>query len=96
MEKEIPEIPRFLSQPDRVAFWTWNEVSLFVSIAAVIGIAYSIILGFLMGMLGVHVMRSLQTSPRGDLTKVGLYWFSPWSAKRYPSFPPSHIREFIG
>jgi type IV conjugative transfer system protein TraL len=96
MEKEIPEIPRFLSQPDRVAFWTWNEVSLFVSIAAVIGIAYSIIFGFLVGVLGVHIMRSLQNSPQGDLTKVGLYWFSPWSSARYKSIPPSHIREFVG
>ncbi len=96
MEKEIPQIPRFLSQPDRVAFWTWNEVSLFVSIAAVIGIAYSIIFGFLVGILGVHIMRSLQNSPQGDLTKVGLYWFSPWSNAQYKSIPPSHVREFVG
>lgn len=96
MEKEIPEIPRFLSQPDRVAFWTWNEVSLFVSIVAVIGITYSILFGFLAGMFGVRMMRSLQNSPQGDLTKVGLYWFSPFSGTRYKSVPPSYIREFIG
>lgn len=96
MEKEIPAIPRYLSQPDRVAFWTWNEVSLFVSIVAVIGIIFSIVFAFIAGIVAVQMMRSLQKSPQGDLTKVGLYWFSPWSGKRYKTLPPSHIREFIG
>ena len=96
MSKEIPSIPRFLNVEDKVAFWTWNELILFLLVSFVISISFSILLGLVLGGLGVRFMRQLQRTQFGDLTKIGFYWFSPWSQKRFKSLPPSYIREFIG
>jgi len=96
MEKEIPTIPKFLNQPDRIAFWTWNELILFLSITVIASILYSLILGFILGALGVRFMHKLQNSPYGDLTKIGMYWFSPWSKNRFKYLPAAYIREYIG
>ncbi len=96
MEKEIPTIPTFLNQPDRIAFWTWNEFILFISITVIVSILYSLILGLMLGVLGVRFMKQLQNSPYGDLTKIGMYWFSPWSQHRFKYLPSAFIREYIG
>lgn len=94
--KNLRTIPKFLNQPDKVAFWTWNEVALFLCVVSLVWSLGSLLMGFLLGGLSIHVLKIMQNSPYGDLTKGGLYWISPFSKNWYKSFPPSHIREFIG
>lgn len=96
MERTLPAIPRFLNQPDKIAYWTWNEVTLCLSVVFLVWSLGSMLLSFFIGAFSVHVLKMMQNSQHGDLTKGGLYWISPFSKNWYKSFPPSHIREFVG
>ena len=96
MDKPLQPIPRLLNQPEKIAFWTWNEIILFLSIFLGIWSVFSFLLGLVIGAMSIRLMRLLKNSPYGDLTKIGMYWFSPWSEKQFKTLPPSHIREYIG
>jgi type IV conjugative transfer system protein TraL len=96
MQKNLGAIPTFLNQADKVAFWTWNELTLFLCVVAFVWSLGPMLLGFVLGALSVHGLKTMQNSSYGDLTKGGLYWISPFSKNWYKAFPPSHIREFIG
>ncbi len=96
MERALPAIPKFLNQEDKVMFWTWTEAGTFLGVVCLVCLFGSILLAFVIGVISVHALKLMKNSPHGDLTKGGLYWISPFSKKRYKSFPPSHIREFVG
>lgn len=96
MDKALQPIPRLLDQPEKIVFWTWTEIMLFMSIFLSVWGAFSFLLGFILGAASIRLLRLLKNSPYGDLTKVGLYWFSPWSHKRFKTLADSRIREYIG
>lgn len=96
MQRTPPAIPKFLNQPDKVAFWTWNELTLFLCMVFLVWSLGPLLLGFVLGALAVHVLKMMQSSQHGDLTKGGLYWISPFSKNWYQTIPASHIREFVG
>lgn len=95
MDKALQPIPRILDQPEKIAFWTWNEILLFIVVFGLVS-AFSFLLGMVLGVVSIKIMRLLKNSSYGDLTKVGLYWFSPWSEKQFKTLPSSHIREYLG
>ena len=92
----LQPIPKLLNQPEKVAFWTWNEIIVFLSVLLCVWMALSFLLGLVLGAFGIHLLRLLKNHRHGDLTKIGFYWFSPWSAGQFKCLPPSHIREFVG
>lgn len=96
MERTLPAIPKFLNQEDKFMFWTWTEAGMFLGVACLVCLIGSILSAFVIGAISVHILKRMKNSLYGDLTKGGLYWVSPFSKKRYKSFSPSHIREFIG
>jgi type IV conjugative transfer system protein TraL len=95
MEQTQVPIPLFLNEPDKIIFWTWNEVAWFLGVFFLVWILYSFLLGLLLGVGLIKLLRWMQKSPLGDLTKVGIYWFLP-SQKGSQIFPPSYIREYLG
>lgn len=96
MNKTLKIIPRFLNTPDKLAFWTWNEFALFILVLCIISLMGSMLLGLFLGALSVQVLKNIQDSQYGDLTKGGFYWSTPFSKKWYQSIPASNIREFVG
>lgn len=88
-------IPVFLNEPDKVVFWTWNELTWFLGILMFMWLMASFLLGLVLSITVVKVLRMLQKSALGDLTRIGPYWFLP-SAKSFKTLPPSDIREFLG
>lgn len=96
MQKNLSAIPNFLNQLDKVAFWTWNELTLFLLVWCFVWAMGAMLLGFVLGAVSVHGLKMMQNSPHGDLTKGGLYWISPFSQNWYKTIPPSHMREFVG
>jgi len=89
-------IPIFINLPDRIAFWESNEVGLFMGVWLMCLMIDQFCLGLLMGVLVVKLRKRLQRSPSGDLTKIGLYWFTPFSPVLFKSLPPSYVREMLG
>lgn len=96
MQKSTPIIPKFLNHPDKVAFWTWNEFALFILVLCAISLMGSMLLGFILGALAVHGLKTMQTSAYGDLTKGGFYWSVPFSQNWYKAIPLSNVRGFVG
>ena len=88
-------LPLFLNKPDKVVFWTWLEIYWFLGVLSFVWIVCSFVLGLLMGAASIKILRLLQKSTLGDLSKVGVYWFLP-SKNHFKSLPPSDIREFLG
>ena len=88
-------IPVFLNKPDKVVFWTWNEVTWFLGTLLFVWLTASFLLGLALSIGMVKLLRVLQKSSLGDLTKVGPYWFLP-SRKSFKFLPPSDIREYLG
>lgn len=88
-------IPVFLNQPDKVVFWTWKEISTFLSTLFFVWCACSFVVGLFMGALMLKGLRGLQKHRLGDLTQVGLYAFLP-SEQYFKSLIPSDIRELLG
>ncbi len=93
-QTEIP-IPVFLNEPEKIIFWTWYEVAWFLGLFFLVWILCSFLLGLLSGVGMVKLLRLMQKSPLGDLTKIGVYWFLP-TGHSFKTFPPSYIREFMG
>lgn len=89
-------IPIFINLPGRIAFWETNEVCLFLGIWLIFLMLDQFFIGILMGILAVKFRKWCQRSPGGDLTKVGLYWYSPFSKTLFKSLPPSYVREMLG
>lgn len=56
------------------------------------------VVGFLLGVLAIKARRSLQKSPLGDLTKIGIYWLLPYSFSKsfFKVIPPCYVREHLG
>ncbi len=77
MQKTLGAIPTFLNQSDKVGFWTWNELTLFLCVVSFVWSLGSMLLGFVLGALSVHGLKMMQNSSYGDLTKGGLYWIHP-------------------
>jgi len=95
MEQTQVPIPVFLNEPEKVIFWTWSEISWFLGIFFLVWILYSFLLGLLLGVGMIKLLRLMQKSLLGDLTKVGVYWFLP-TGNSFKTLPPSYIREFMG
>jgi type IV conjugative transfer system protein TraL len=95
MEQTQIPIPIFLNEPDKIIFWTWFEVFLFLSLFFLVWILCSFLLGLLFGFVAIKLLRWMQKSPWGDLTTVGVYWFLP-TQQSFKNLPPSYIREFMG
>lgn len=86
-------LPHFLNKPDKVVFWTWQEVIWFLTTLMGVWLLCSFLLGLILGALVVKGLRVLQKHPLGDLTRIGPYWFL---SKPYKTLPPAHIREWLG
>ena len=95
MEQTQIPIPIFLNEPDKIIFWTWQEVFLFLGIFFLVWVLCSFFLGMLLGVGAIKLLRTLQNSSVGDLTTVGMYWFLP-TQNSFKALPPSYIREFMG
>ena len=95
MEQTQIPIPVFLNEPEKVIFWTWQEVAWFLGLFFLVWILCSFLLGLALGIGMVKLLRWMQKSPWGDLTKIGVYWFLP-TKNSFKTFPASYIREFMG
>ncbi|MFM8453420.1 MAG: type IV conjugative transfer system protein TraL [Gammaproteobacteria bacterium] len=93
---QIPLYPSLLNSPEKVIFWTWNEIALFILVFFTVWSIWSFVLGLVLGYLSIGIMRFLENSPYGDLTKILPYWFSPFTQKTHVRVLPSHIREYLG
>ena len=91
-------IPTFLNAEPRISFFSRNEVILFMHIWILLFFFDYLVLGLLAGALAVKARRTLQNSPWGDLTKIGVYWLLPIEVTRhlFKAAPPCHIREYLG
>ena len=72
-----------------------SSMAMAIGVFFLMWILCSFLLGLALGIGMVKLLRWMQKSPWGDLTKIGVYWFLP-TKNSFKTFPPSYIREFMG
>ena len=88
-------LPVFLNRPDKVVFWTWKEIGVFLGTLFFVGSIFSFALGLFLGALMVKVLKLLQSHPLGDFSVLAPYAFLQ-SKYAFQSLIPSEIRELLG
>jgi hypothetical protein len=91
-----PSIPKPLNEPVKMARWTMQEISLFVSCTVLLWLLGSLVIGLSVGVVGVLLYGFFSKAEVGDLTKKGRYWFFPHAKSKYKIIIPSYIRELVG
>lgn len=89
-------IPRYLDEPERVLFWTMDEL-LILLVPIFVGIACDFAaLGLFVGIAGVALYSRLKARIGEHFFSGVLYWYLPPWLSRFKATPPSYIREYIG
>lgn len=92
----VPMIPRPLNEPLKMSNFSVAEITMFLSLMTGFWVLGSLIVGIIVGGLCVRLHRYLSNTKFGNLTTKGVYWFFPYSKRKYKFLIPSHIREIIG
>ncbi len=92
----VPIIPRPLNEPLKMSNFTVSEISIFLCFMFGLWVLGSIVMGVIVGGLFVKFSRYLSNTKFGNLTTKGVYWFFPYSKRKYKFLIPSYVREIVG
>lgn len=92
----VPLIPRPLNEPLKMSSFTIGEISIFIVCLCGLWVLGSIFVGAVVGALSIKLNRYLSNTKFGNLTTKGVYWFFPYSKRKYKFLIPSYIREIVG
>lgn len=87
---------RYLDDPERVAWFTIDEVVILL-VPIVVGIMSSMLaIGILVGALGVYGLRKVKGGDNRNYGFYALYWYLPSSLFKTKFTPPSYMRVLVG
>ena len=92
----VPMIPRPLNEPLKMSNFSVAEITIFLVLMLGLWVLGSLIIGVIAGIMCVRLNRYLSNTKFGNLTTKGVYWFFPYSKRKYKFLIPSHIREILG
>lgn len=95
-DSHVPLMPKPLNEPLKMSNFTIGEISIFVGCMFGLWVLGSILIGAIVGILAVKLNRYLSNTKFGNLTTKGVYWFLPYSKRKYKFLIPSFVREIIG
>ena len=89
-------IPRTLDLPEKILFFTINEIVL-IMLPTIFGIlANHTIKGLIIGILMLFLSKKLKPTNNGYNINHLCYWYLPDWLFKTTILPPSHIRIFLG
>ena len=88
-------IPEMLDEPEKILFFTYNELGLLM-FPAIVGILCNYtIRGLIMGIVSFLIYKKIKPSNGFNITHL-VYWYCPEWLFRTNYLPSSDIKIFIG
>ena len=97
LETEAYYIPKHLDEPERVLFWSIDELLIMILPVIIIGFCFNyFILSMLIAGVGVTQWKKFKGSEQANLHLYMMYWFYPPSFLSLKATPKSYIRKYFG
>lgn len=89
-------IPRCLDEPEKILFWSLDEVGIII-VPFLVGIIVGhTIIGMIIGILLYTKWRKLKGTGSSNLIIYATYWYLPSFVTSLKATPLSHYRLYLG
>ena len=96
-ESEMYYIPRKLDDPERILFFSTDEVMVMMFPFMMMYLMLdSLLLGLICGAFALYSWKKFKGSEQANLHVYIMYWFYPGGLLKLKATPPSYIRKYYG
>ncbi len=97
IETEVYYIPKYLDEPERIMFWSIDEIIVMLVPMIVIGFCFNhFIHALLVSTIALLNWKRFKGSEQANLHLYILYWFYPHCVTGLKATPKSYIKTYFG
>lgn len=97
LETEAYYIPKNLDEPERIMFWSIDEIFVILVPIIIIGFCFDhFIHSLLVSVIALLNWKKFKGSEQANLHLYMLYWFYPYWVTRLSATPRSYIKTYFG
>ena len=97
LETEVYLIPKYLDEPERILFWSLDELFVMLLPVIIIGFCFNhLAYSFGVGLVTCVHWKRFKGSEQANLHLYVLYWFYPHWVTRFSATPKSYIKTYLG
>lgn len=96
-EAEMYYIPKKLDEPERVLFFSTDEMMVVTLPFVVLYFCFDMfMIGLLCSAISLYGWKKFKGSEQANLHVYSMYWFYPHKLTNMKATPPSYVRKYYG